>query len=87
MFWSKHRKEAERLQNENWRLRGELRNNAKETVTVLRERDDARVNAAKIRARSRALRKEQRRLRALLDQHGIAWRTDLPDGAEPSTST
>jgi hypothetical protein len=86
VFGWKYRKEAERLQEEVYRLKGDVAVFARSHLVLLTERDDARVNAAKVRARSRALRKEQRRLRALLDQHGIVWRTESPDGANSTSS-
>lgn len=51
-----------------------LRQKDWELQTLEREVDDLRAWSQKVRAKNRLLRKERRRLRRLLEAHGVSWK-------------
>jgi hypothetical protein len=70
-MWPFNESKEDELYRETLQLKNKLLNAEFDLLRVSRELADARISGAKVR--SRALRLERRRLRALLDQHSIPW--------------
>jgi multidrug resistance efflux pump len=68
--WFSRREDLEQKLDQ---LKSALHSSERELKGVREQLVAARVSGAKVRARARQLRLEQRRLRELLERNGISW--------------